>query len=103
MKDTLHLAEIVRGLKHEKKYLTDLFSSHGIETGILYLFEGQEDVQTPHQADEVYLVLEGNGYIDINEKRRRIIKGSLIFVPSNTRHRFIRDDHDLIVLYFLGG
>lgn len=103
MKDVLDLTEIVHGLRQERKYLTDLFSSHGIEAGILYLFDGQEDVQTPHHVDEVYLVLEGNGYIDINEKRRRITKGSLIFVPSNAKHRFIRDDLDLIILYFLGG
>jgi mannose-6-phosphate isomerase-like protein (cupin superfamily) len=103
MKDILDLSEIIGGLKQDKKYLTDLFSSHGIEAGILYLFEGQEDVQTPHRSDEVYFVVEGSGYIDINEKRRRITKSSLIFVPSNARHRFIRDGQDLIVLYFLGG
>jgi mannose-6-phosphate isomerase-like protein (cupin superfamily) len=103
MKDVLDLTELVYGLKQKKKYLTDLFSSHGIEAGILYVFDGQQDVQTPHHVDEVYLVLEGNGYIDINEKRHKITKGNLIFVPSNAKHRFIRDDRDLIVLYFLGG
>jgi mannose-6-phosphate isomerase-like protein (cupin superfamily) len=103
MKDVLDLTEIVHGLKQNKKYLTDLFGSDGIEAGILYLFDDQEDVQTPHQTDEVYLVLEGGGYIEVNEKRRRISKDSVIFVPSNAKHRFIRDDQDLIVLYFLGG
>jgi mannose-6-phosphate isomerase-like protein (cupin superfamily) len=103
MNDIVDLAEVVKGLKQNKKYLTDLFSSDGIEAGILYLFDDQEDIQTLHQTDEVYLVLEGGGYIDINEKRRRITKDSVIFVPSNTKHKFIRDRQDLIVLYFLGG
>jgi mannose-6-phosphate isomerase-like protein (cupin superfamily) len=103
MKDVLDLVGIVGALKLDKKYLTDLFSFDGIEAGILYLFEGQKDIQTPHQVDEVYLVLEGNGFMDINEERQRITKGSLIFVSSNARHRFVRDDQDLIVLYFLGG
>jgi mannose-6-phosphate isomerase-like protein (cupin superfamily) len=102
MNDVVDLAEILKGLKQNKKYLTDLFSSNGIEAGILYLFDDQEDIQTPHQVDEVYLVLEGSGYIDINEEGRKISKGNIIFVPSNAKHRFTRDDQDLIVLYFLG-
>jgi mannose-6-phosphate isomerase-like protein (cupin superfamily) len=103
MENISDLNEIAEGLKKSKKYLTDIFSSHGLEVGILYLFEGQEDVQTPHQADEIYLVVEGSGYIEINERKNRISKGNLIFVPSNARHRFIRHHQDLIVLYFLGG
>jgi mannose-6-phosphate isomerase-like protein (cupin superfamily) len=103
MENVSDLNEIMKGLKKSKNYLTDVFSSCGLEVGILYLFEHQEDVQTPHQVDEVYLVVEGSGYIEINERRHRISKGSLIFVPSNARHRFIRHQQDLIILYFLGG
>jgi mannose-6-phosphate isomerase-like protein (cupin superfamily) len=103
MENVSDLNEIMEGLKNSKKYLTDIFSSRGLEVGILYLFEGQEDSQTTHKTDEVYIVVEGNGYIEINERKRRISKGNLIFVPSNARHRFIRHQQDLIVLYFLGG
>jgi mannose-6-phosphate isomerase-like protein (cupin superfamily) len=103
MENVSDLNEIMEGLKKSKKYLTDIFSSHGLEVGILYLFEGQEDIQNPHQTDEVYLVVEGKGCIEINEKRREIWKGSIIFVPSRARHRFIREQEDLIVLYLLGG
>lgn len=63
----------------------------------------QIDTQGPHSIDEVYFVIEGNGFIEINDKTYKVKKGTIIFVPAESKHRFYGNDQDLIVLYVFGG
>lgn len=62
----------------------------------------QIDTQGPHSIDEVYFVIEGNGFIEIN-KTYKVKKGTIIFVPAESKHRFYGNDQDLIVLYVFEG
>ena len=71
------------------------------EAGILRLAAGQKDIQDAHSADELYFVIEGNGFIRILQKDHSIKKGSCIFVPSNAKHYFHGNEDELVVLYVL--
>jgi mannose-6-phosphate isomerase-like protein (cupin superfamily) len=63
------------------------------------LRKDQKDTQTTHSLDELYYVIEGEGYILVNQKNHRISKGTTIFVPAYTEHTFHGNHGDLIVLY----
>ncbi len=80
-------------------YFLDFLHNDSFEAGILRLLPGQEDVQSPHSADELYFVIEGDGFIKMQQKDYRIEKGSCIFVPSNTKHYFHGNEKELLVLY----
>jgi mannose-6-phosphate isomerase-like protein (cupin superfamily) len=80
-------------------YFLDIMHTNSFEVGILRLIPGQKDAQGPHSADEIYFVVEGEGFISIQGKDHRIRKGSCIFIPSKTKHYFHGNKDRLIVLY----
>jgi mannose-6-phosphate isomerase-like protein (cupin superfamily) len=80
-------------------YFLDIMHTNSFEVGILRLNPGQKDTQGPHSVDELYYVIEGEGFISIQGKDHGIRKGSCIFIPSKTRHYFHGNKGRLTVLY----
>ena len=85
--------------KGNSSYFLDFIHNGSFEVGVLRLNPGQKDTQGPHSEDELYFVLEGNGYINILENNLKIRKGSCIFVPLKTKHYFHGNTERLVVLY----
>jgi mannose-6-phosphate isomerase-like protein (cupin superfamily) len=53
--------------------------------------------QTPHEQDEVYLVIRGRGVLFHNGKRDPFESGDFLFVAAATEHRFEDFSDDLLV------
>jgi mannose-6-phosphate isomerase-like protein (cupin superfamily) len=94
------LAKVIADLDDTGNYFLNVFSNKGIDLGILRLRKGETDTQLPHTVDEVYFVVEGNGFIEIEGKLKPVKRADFIFVSANIQHRFIVDDEDLVVIYF---
>lgn len=62
--------------------------SPGLEFGVYVLVAPEPDRQTPHEYDEVYVVLDGEGDIEVDGELRRLGEGEAIFVPAGVEHRF---------------
>lgn len=62
--------------------------SPGLEIGVYVLVAPQPDRQTPHAYDEVYVVLDGEGDIEIDGELRHVSKGEAVFVAAHADHRF---------------
>lgn len=60
---------------------------HGTMSLILFAPQGK-DYQTPHDQDELYFVLEGNGTLEIEGKNYPFDEGDALFVPAHAQHRF---------------
>ena len=80
-------------------YFLDVMHTSSFEVGILRLNPGQKDTQGPHSSDELYFVVEGDGFIRIQGKDHFIKKGSCIFIPAETKHYFHSNKGRLDVLY----
>ena len=63
--------------------------SPGLEIGVYVLVAPEPDRQQPHEDDEVYVVLEGNGTLEIEGRRLELRKGHAAFVPAGVEHRFV--------------
>ena len=62
--------------------------SPGLEIGVYVLVAPEPDHQSPHEDDEVYVVLEGSGVLTVEEQRIQVEKGKAAFVPAGAEHRF---------------
>ncbi len=62
------------------------FTHGSLELG-LYAPRGQ-DPQTPHEQDEVYVVIQGQGTFVVGEERHEFGPGDALFVPAGAVHRF---------------
>ena len=57
-------------------------SSPGIEMGVYVLVAPEPDRQQPHEDDEVYVVLEGRGSLEIEDECVELTEGHAVFVPA---------------------
>ena len=71
--------------------------------GVIFLKPGENDTQDPHDSDEIYYILDGNGFLEINDETYRIKKGQAYFVGKDTTHHFYGNTKNLSVLYFFGS
>jgi mannose-6-phosphate isomerase-like protein (cupin superfamily) len=62
--------------------------SPGLELGIYVLVAPEPDRQQPHEDDEVYIVLEGNGMLEVAGESLAVAEGSAVFVEAGADHRF---------------
>src|SRR5256885_8964681 len=62
--------------------------SAGLELGVYVLVAPEPDRQQPHEDDEVYVVLEGAGILDVEGERVDLREGHAVFVPAGAEHRF---------------
>lgn len=63
-------------------------ASPGLEIGVYTLVAPEPDRQQPHEDDEVYLVLEGRGTLEVGDESVALSEGQAAFVPAGVEHRF---------------
>ncbi|MCA9972200.1 MAG: cupin domain-containing protein [Anaerolineales bacterium] len=56
--------------------------------GLYVLEAGSDDPQQPHNEDEVYVVLEGRGQLDVAGRSHAVQPGSIVFVNAYMPHHF---------------
>jgi mannose-6-phosphate isomerase-like protein (cupin superfamily) len=78
-------------------YLRFLREPH-MSAGLYALQAGQNDPQQPHEQDEVYVVVSGRASITVGEETTTVARGSVVYVPARTPHRFHHISEDLRVL-----
>ncbi|HKZ60883.1 MAG TPA: cupin domain-containing protein [Nitrososphaera sp.] len=83
----------------DDEYFHDFLRVRRLEAGVLRLRPGEEDTQTPHDADELYYVVQGSGYLEVGSERKTVMKGSIVFVPAKMPHHFYGNRNLLVVLY----
>jgi mannose-6-phosphate isomerase-like protein (cupin superfamily) len=74
--------------------------SKGVEIGVYVLVAPEPDRQTPHEDDEVYVVLEGSGVLDVEGKQVELREGHAAFVPAGAEHRFIGYERLSVLVVF---
>jgi mannose-6-phosphate isomerase-like protein (cupin superfamily) len=62
--------------------------SPGLEVGVYVLVAPEPDRQQPHEDDEVYVVLEGRGALEVGDDSFPVTEGQALFVPAQAEHRF---------------
>jgi len=62
--------------------------SPGLEVGVYVLVAPEPDRQQPHADDELYVVLEGSGVLEVEGESTPVQEGSAVFVPAGADHGF---------------
>lgn len=69
-----------------------------MSAGLYALDAGSTDPQSPHAQDEIYLVVSGRASLTVGEETTSVARGSVVFVPAGTPHRFHHISEDLRVM-----
>jgi mannose-6-phosphate isomerase-like protein (cupin superfamily) len=72
----------------------------GLEIGVYVLVAPEPDRQQPHDDDEVYVVLEGTGVLDVEGEQVPVKEGTAVFVEAGADHRFTAYEHLSVLVIF---
>ena len=59
-----------------------------LQIGVYALVAPEPDHQRVNTADELYIVLDGHGWLDVGGERLELREGNAVFVPAGADHRF---------------
>lgn len=86
MKPHIQLAAALASLKQPENLFTECFSDTRITVEI-YKPE-EEDLQSPHDRDELYVIISGSGRFRLRGESFLFKPGDLLFAPAHAPHRF---------------
>lgn len=92
------LADIERAQQQHHDPYYEFLRVPALNCGLYVLRAGSTDRQTPHDEDEVYVVLEGLGVFTVEGADRTVRRGSVLYVKAGVEHRFHSITEDLLVL-----
>ena len=74
--------------------------SAGLELGVYVLVAPEPDRQQPHEDDEVYVVLEGSGTLDVDGRSVPVQVGDAVFVEAGADHSFSAYEQLAVLVLF---
>src|SRR5437868_14326170 len=74
--------------------------SPGLELGVYVLVAPEPDRQQPHDDDEIYVVLEGRGTLEVEGEPIEMHEGQATFVPAGAEHRFVGYEQLSVLVIF---
>ena len=74
-----------------------------LSCGLYSLAAGSKDMQSPHDEDEVYVVLTGKARMRFGNEERSVGPGSLLYVGATTDHSFFEIEEDMTLLVFFAS
>jgi mannose-6-phosphate isomerase-like protein (cupin superfamily) len=74
--------------------------SPGLEIGVYVLVAPEPDRQQPHEDDEMYIVLEGSGVLEVEGASVPVAEGKAVFVEAGADHRFTAYEHLSVLVIF---
>ena len=73
-----------------------------LSCSIYHVPAGSKEMQSAHEEDELYLVLEGRARLRLEQDEHIVQKGTLMYVRASCEHAFIDIEEDLTALAFFG-
>ncbi|MGD2107358.1 MAG: cupin domain-containing protein [Nitrosopumilaceae archaeon] len=103
MKLDYDVSKYIEKIKKSDEYFHTFINLESLAAGVLVLEPGEEDTQVPHESDEVYFIIKGNGFLKIKDKDYPVAPNKMYFVAKKVKHYFHGNTKELVVLYFFGG
>lgn len=95
------MPELLARRQESKKPWLPFLRVPSLYCGVYVLGAGAEDLQKPHDDDEVYYVESGRGVIRVDGEDHDVKPGSIVYVKARADHRFhsIREELKLLVFF----
>ena len=96
--DAFDSSKLIADLADNDEEWVEFLRVPAMSLGVYRLKAGQEDLQTPHHEDEIYVVLEGRAVLRVGDREVPAVPGSVLFVEAEAYHRFERIEEDFAAL-----
>ncbi|MEE2674114.1 MAG: cupin domain-containing protein [Myxococcota bacterium] len=100
---TFELADEIKSQRASSVPYREFLRVPSLSCGIYSLKAGAQDLQGPHDEDEVYYVVSGRARVRVDEQERTLGPGSVLFVPASAEHSFCEIEQDLTLMVFFAS
>jgi mannose-6-phosphate isomerase-like protein (cupin superfamily) len=100
--DPIHVGTVERRLAAGSGGYEIVHESPGMEVGVYVLVAPEPDRQQPHGRDELYVVLDGRGTLEVEGEQVDLKEGEAAFVPAGADHRFVGYEGLSVLVIFAG-
>jgi mannose-6-phosphate isomerase-like protein (cupin superfamily) len=97
------IASVVEQLRSAGGGYEIVHESPGLELGVYVLVAPEADRQQPHEDDEIYVVLEGDGILTVDGVEVPVKEGDAVFVEAGADHRFTAYEQLAVLVMFERG
>ncbi len=74
-----------------------------LSCGIYQLPAGSQDMQSPHNEDEVYYVVAGKARMMFGDKMKEVKSGTVLYIKATESHSFFEIEEDMTLLVFFAA
>ncbi len=92
------LADVRNKLSGDAVQYLEFLNVSSMNCGVYFLPAGSKDMQSYHDDDELYFVLEGRARMRLNGEEHPVGPGSVLYVGASTGHQFFEIDEDMTLL-----
>ena len=102
---TFDLARELEDLEKSDSPYREFLRVPSLSCGVYRLPAGSDDLQAPHDEDEVYFVVSGRGRLRVDGNDQEVGRGSVLYVRATANHSFfeVEEDMTLVVFFASGG
>jgi mannose-6-phosphate isomerase-like protein (cupin superfamily) len=94
------LEEILKAHAASGRLYHEFLRVPDLSVGIYALPADGDDLQSPHNEDEIYYVMRGKAKFFCGGEDVDVQAGSVLYVPKQVEHRFHNITEDLMLLVF---
>ncbi len=88
MKLDYDVSEFIEKIKKGNEYFHTFINKQSLAAGVLVLQPGEKDTQEPHETDEVYFIIKGDGFLKIKNNDYSVEPNKMYFVAKDVEHFF---------------
>jgi mannose-6-phosphate isomerase-like protein (cupin superfamily) len=96
--DVFDMAELLSQKSSDPVSYKEFLRVPAMSCGVYRLAKGSNDMQTHHDEDELYYVVEGRARLRIGDKEREVSPGSVMYVRATEQHSFFEIEEDMVLL-----
>ncbi len=97
------LDEQLKALQDSKAPYREFLRVPSLSCGLYTLPAGAEDLQAPHDEDEVYYVISGRARLQVEGETVEVGPGSILYVGATQDHGFFEIEEDITLLVFFAS
>jgi mannose-6-phosphate isomerase-like protein (cupin superfamily) len=99
----LQLPDILNKINSEGVAFKEILRTRSLSCAVYYVPAGSREMETAHEADELYLVLSGKGRLRIGEQEHAVQEGTIMYVRASCDHTFFDIEEDLTAVALFGA
>ncbi len=96
------LPEILSSIKPGSVAFKEFLRTPSMSCAVYHVPAGSSDMQSAHEEDELYFIVDGRGRLRIGDKEHVVAKGTLMYVCASSDHTFFDVEQDITALAFFG-